>query len=145
MSDPDNAIGGGCAVGWEVKWHSEATSEGLAGGIVSRCLLHALVLNNAVSGAGSMSGLPACSSRFAAGSHPGPRLVTGCFWQCCCNSVVRCCIFSIKLWIGACSRPQVTYQWQAAIDMVLHTAKERQAAQVTGLGQACLDPQGHHP
>ena len=74
MLDPDDAVAGGLRwdrVGWDVNWHSAASSEGLTGGMLSRRLLHALMLDSDVSSAGSMSGLPACSGRFAAGSHPG--------------------------------------------------------------------------
>ena len=47
---------------------------------VSRCLL---VLDHAAGGAGSMSGLLACSSRFAAGSNLRLACKLGCFCQCC--------------------------------------------------------------
>ena len=82
MSDPDDAVADGlrCGVGHE-QARQQAWRHWLEG--VSRCLL---VLDNAAGGAGSMSGLPACSSRFAAGSNLRLACKLGCFCQCCTNS-----------------------------------------------------------
>ena len=113
----------GCAVGWDVNWHIAASSESPAGG----CVTLPAACSGAVGGAGLMSGLPACSGRFAAGSHPGLAGELGRIWQCCYKlRGLKLHVFSQIMDWRMLEAPTGLMKWQAAVE-------ERQAAQMTGL------------